>query len=381
MLLYCLLLLLTVSISYLFALEGVQKRKLRDKKLTLNNAVMLSFLIIFLFMGFRYNVGRDFIQYTYHFFYVDTSLFGTGRRYQSEYGYLMMLELSKMMDIGPQALFVVTSFFTVALLYNLYRTSPKYLPLGIVCFFFCGPYVFFINGIRQGLAILSFLNAVPYLWKRLPWEKSVFFYCLWIFVGTMFHSSCWIVIVMLPLRFVNLNAKSLQYLFFLLPLIAYLVNISGLFSNYLNMTDFLVTDSWYDGYLEKDNIFEISGNARNFGQTLTFITSLIPLFYFKESKDIEGIRVLLSLYSIGLFFYFLFNGNQMMIRVSYYFYYVLLLLYPLYFRGVLKKRNSINIFFFVIFVSWLVVAFVYSLPKFFEEQLHPNASIFGIGIN
>lgn len=187
---YIILYLLIVLIGYI----NIRKKK------NINN---YCFIIIFLFMGFRYNVGWDFKAY-YNF---------AEMTYLKKYSLFLSLSDLKYWDINkfkfinlelfnkiiykivwqlnePQILFVIYSFIFLWLIKKGLDNEKKYsiyswiLFLSIPILFF-----YFTSLIRQSIAVGIVFYSYKYIKKR-----DIKKYLLLIYLATLFHSSAFYII-------------------------------------------------------------------------------------------------------------------------------------------------------------------------------------------
>ena len=183
---FLILLIISVTLIYLFARVSIRSTK--SSYLRINPPLIISFLIMGLFIGFREYVGRDFDTYLELYSTVSLDDFGFNERFKIEYNYLLLVSLCRWLDFDSSSFFILSSILIVALFYNLYRTKSELLPIGILVFFFCYPYGFAINGIRQCIAIFALLNGAIYLDPDYRCDRRFLRFCIWILFGTLFHS-------------------------------------------------------------------------------------------------------------------------------------------------------------------------------------------------
>ena len=342
---------------------------------------LLAFLLITCFMGFRYNIGRDFPGYWGDFNILDETYFGLARRYQFEYGYLFLLNCLHFWGLGPRSLFFSTSLIITCLLFRIYKKNKELLPLGILCFLFCDPYEFSINGIRQAIAILAVINAFEYFKPTYRWWHALLCYLLWIILGSLFHSSCIALLAAYPLRFINWERKPLPFILSILPLIGYVLNLSGLVVGLVDFSSFEVDESVRYGQELEDNYgnFAVGSNGLNLGTLLVLIFMMFPLAFKKNIlRFYPNLNYLFPLYSIGTTVFFLYSGNMMINRLAYYFTFTLLLLFPALVKSWIKSKKSNYQVFLLGFFGWYLVRFMYTMLFDPGRILWPGAALFGI---
>lgn len=376
MIVFILLFLVTLFLSYSFAIGGV--RKMNPMYFRTNEWIIISFVVILLFVGLRYNVGRDFIGYCDSFKLLNSSYFGYGERYQLEYGYLLSINICRWIGLDVEYFFLLTTYITLILFFNIYKINPKLLPCGILVFFLLDPYVFIINGIRQGVAIFAFLNAIIYINKKYSIVYGLPRYLCYIILGLLFHTSILFVSWIYIFRFVNFNNSKYRFLFILIPVIAYMLNLSNIASRLIDFYDLQFTaKTTYNNYIIDGNEqFFIGSYGINFGQIATFILLLLPIWYspkiFEKNSDVF---YFLPIYVIGMTISMLFNGNMIICRLSYFMLFTYLFIIPIM---NIRMKHSL-----VVYMFWtgLFIRFFYTIPDFYFKQIYPNASILGISIN
>ncbi len=341
---------------------------------------ILCFLILFSFIGFRYNVGRDFVNYWGDYKYIDASDFGeTFSYYKYEYGYWAILQLGRFLNWGPQSLFIISSFVSLCFFFNLFREHKPLLPVALFVFLLGTSYVFIINGIRQGIAIFAFLNALSSLTEGNYASRTLRF-LLWSIVGAFFHNSVLFFLPCLVLQFNGLIERFNSKILVLIAISGFLLNVSGLTSNLLPEMDFLGTEGYSYGTAFQSDKFDVEESVLSIGNVFRLFLFLIPLFcYDKIAKVYPQFRVFFVSVALGCAIFFLFSNNMFTQRVSYYFLFSELLVFPIM-RSYYKKQRKVFNWWYIC-GAMIIVLYLYSLPSFFAGQVWPNATIWGIAIN
>lgn len=379
MFIYTILFFITLFSSYILARQAVIAN-ITHKYSNCRVFLSIVFIILLLFIGLRYNVGRDFPTYYYHYSYIDSSYFGLMNRYQTEFGYLAVLEISRALGFGAQGIFLISSFITLILLFRLYKNYKIFFPLGLLCFFMCDPYVFCINGLRQMLAVMFGLNAFLEINRSNNVRVDFIRYLFWIFGGSLFHSTSFLLIPVFLLRFVNYNNRFFSFVWLLLPIIGYGLNLTGLFT--LNIVDIeAFSETSYNNYVG-DEKMETKVGLFNLGTFLAFVIMMLPLIYRKRIKRyFSNIDVLIPIYSLGMFIMFFFYSNMLLTRISFYFTFSLLLIFPAFVNALKINSNFINNkIILTMFLLGYLVRYLYTLPAFWDNQIIAGAKIFGISI-
>ena len=188
--------------------------------------VLLLFCIIAIAIGTRVNIGGDYRNYCQIIPFLNDSDFGFGNRFSIEYGFALICKIGKFLGNDVFWFFFLSALITVYLFFNLYREQKILLPVGIFIFFLSLPFGFVINGVRQGVAIFAFLNAITSASKQESISfKGFIVYLFWIILGASFHSAT---LVFIPVYF--LTGEKILNLFnwWILVVIA----LSGFWSGY-----------------------------------------------------------------------------------------------------------------------------------------------------
>ena len=158
-----------------------------------------SLVLLTLFIGTREGVGRDFYSYKSSFEF-GRQAFEFGESF--ELGFIWLTNILHFLKLDYHSLFLATSFITVFLLFKSFKNAYQLLPIGILIFIVGGMYTFIINGVRQGIAMMAFYNALRYIsWDRGIKEKlkNFFWFLFYIIIGALFHYS---IVIFIPLFFI-----------------------------------------------------------------------------------------------------------------------------------------------------------------------------------
>ena len=162
----------------------------------------ISFFLIFLFLGFRYNFGNDYESYInlFNSIYENGDLAFDQKMYVFyEPGWMILNWLFR--PIGFFAIILVNSLFYSYVLYKLIR---KYIPfkyywLAIFFVVFNPGFVLIHSStMRQTVAILIFLMTIKYID-----EKKIFTSIIMIFLAAAFHYTALILLIFVPFLYYN----------------------------------------------------------------------------------------------------------------------------------------------------------------------------------
>lgn len=227
MLTYYILLGVLAILACLFQIGG----KNRKKDLIF---LLIVFVILATTSALRYSTGYDY-SYTYApgFEEVlnnpDISLFG----HHYEPGYMLLEKMVAFFSSNYQMIFVVTSVLIIGLFCINYAKYSSNVYLSVILFVLLSEYYCSMNFIRQTIAGVIALFAIPFLKK-----KKFLPYLLIVLVASTFHKSA---LILIPFFFINLIP--LTKIVFAI----YCAVTAVLYFNTEHIINF-VTQYWYQGY-------------------------------------------------------------------------------------------------------------------------------------
>ena len=367
-----------ISVTFVYILARFSVGKSNANRLHVSLPLILSFLIMGLFIGMREYVGRDFNTYLELYSTVSLDDFGLHERFKIEYNYLLLVSFCRWLDFEASSFFILSSLIIVGFFYNLYKFNPNLFPIGIVIFFFCFPYGFAINGIRQCIAIFAFLNASVYLDYDYRCKNRFIKYFLWLLMGGLFHSFT---ILFLPLYWVfkwNILSRLTSRHLYIVSLSGVVINLLGLASILILTSSTLSTYISFLNYLQDDR-FVIESGGIGVASLVSIFCYLVVLSKYKLITRVNPrLRIYFLLFSIGICFYYMFPGNMMVERVSYYFLFSEVIVLPAFVRYASKSRNIYLRILRLFIIFWLIFMFFYDLPTFFDGHMQIRSSIFNI---
>ena len=232
MLTYYILLGVLAILACLFQIGG----KNRKKDLIF---LLIVFVILAITSALRYSTGYDY-SYTYApgFEEVlnnpDISLFG----HHYEPGYMLLEKIVAFFSSNYQMIFVVTSVLIIGLFCINYAKYSSNVYLSVILFILLSEYYCSMNFIRQTIAGVIALFAIPFLKK-----KKFLPYLLIVLVASTFHKSA---LILIPFFFINLIPLTK------IVFVIYCAVTAVLYFNTERIMNF-VTQYWYQGY-HLDNV-------------------------------------------------------------------------------------------------------------------------------
>ncbi len=169
----------------------------------------LSGLEIFLIMGLRsINVGPD--TPTYYMVFWGISQFPDIMQFISgmESGYLLFNHILSYFTKNPQVFFMISAAIIVySGMWLVYKNSP-YVCLSVLIYIALGQMAFDMAGMRQALAAAVLFFAFGFLIK-----KNIIMYLFCVFLASAFHESALFFLAAYPLMKLDLNLKTLTFIF------------------------------------------------------------------------------------------------------------------------------------------------------------------------
>ncbi len=344
---------IVILLSFFVAYKGAKNKNKKD----INYGILLSFFILLLFLGFRVYLGRDWPNYERSF---NSSLqqefiFGESR----EIGYLALVSLLRACGFEFQSFIFATSFLFLFLFYLSYKRFYFLLPCGILIFFMDWGYPVAINTIRQGIAIMAFLNATLYIdsnEKNAP--KKFFFFIL---VGLLFHYS---ILIFLPFYFVGKLKLRIEY-YILLCLAVFFSSVFIIMPAYeetINIVD------KYESYASDTGIVN-EASTFGLGALLVLVIRLAPITIYSYVRKFKPAYLkFFVLYFLGLSVYYGFYKFMLITRVTFYlqFMELFVIAYFLYYLFVERKKYRL---FGIGYMFLIIFNYLYTFQDFLADQL------------
>ncbi len=344
-------------VIYILLLLGVTLWILLEKKSLNRKAFWIPLTLLVMFASVRsYLVGTDTGSYTgnfrnslspeYYYF-----------RNEIEYGYQILEYLLLNVTDNYFWLFFTCSLIVVgSYLYVLKKQSKDYF-LSVFIFIAFGFYLFYFNGLRQGLAMAIVALATPYLIN-----KNFIKFSFIIFLGSFFHKTALIMILFYFIIHLKIKLELKAVLVFFGSFA-----ISGSVIQYLGDIN-----EKYSGYSE---ISEQKGGYLTL--FFYFLISLV-LYYFYKKYNLQDKKYynLLQLHIYGVLFLIPVallgsspSGPQ---RLLFYFVWVSAILIPF----ILNKVNNKFVYLIFIFLAFLYYTIVLGFGNLLPYRLNEIFRIF-----
>ncbi len=290
-------------------------------------AFPLSMIILFVFLGIRYNWGNDYPQYIDRFAIYNSieqfNYFDPKERW--EIGWIFLYRLFK--PLGFFSLVIVLTAFELGVYYwFIKRYVPREWYWFAVFVFIFTPDLMLIEAsmMRQTLAMCIVLLSVPFIFK-----KRFIIAALIILFASLFHSSAKIILPIVFLGYVNWRLGTrgvvIGVALFMVLLVA-----RAIVSSIIEDTLSTIGLSKYTYYLEEGK--EESELATGLGFIYKIFLMCLILYYEKKQDRERGL--LFKLTALSFLIAPLGFIAQLIIRVGAYFQVSMLVTYPLLMRSI-----------------------------------------------
>ena len=272
--------------------EGWSRRTTSCKNLYL---VFASTLLYMLVIGLRYDVGGDFPGYLNY--YINTTPQVSSSDVPFEIGFYWLIRTLKFFELPPAALFLFTSGIHMIFM-SAWLRRHSFLAPYVIYFYFTTLIAFeSLNLIRQSMAFMILLYAVPQIIHRKPLK-----YFFLVGLASTVHVSAWMFLPMyfvldrewissrrwqfFILIFIYVSANAIKdYLFDVVPLVTLALG----FENFVSIQD--------------DLFFEREVSGVSLGLILVLTSDLIVITvspWLKRRYEAWGFRAYYNAYYIGM---------------------------------------------------------------------------------
>lgn len=328
-----------------------------------NLLIILGFLGLLFFIGFRFEVGTDYDAYLRHYNIIREAPWNKIFTFSFEPLTALVFKICSLVIWDERLIFVVLGFLMLWPIYKVNKIYEyKYLAYSVLLF--CVLFLpFGLNGMRQGVALGFTLLCVVYCMKG-NLLSGVFSFL----ASILFHTSAWVVLPYVIGILVS-KRRGMSFTKFNVLITS---SISLLVLFFLNGFLMNLGVTRYDYILDSLNVEMFSLNA-----LIIYIPLLSIILFLKSytmSKDEKN--VLKNLSVSGFVFYVVGTVAQYLTRFAYYFMFSNILLVPELIQSVQEKKTRLVIK--ALFLLYLGIFFFvqYSL-RGWHEILPYQTWIFG----
>ncbi len=365
----------TFVVFAIMLLVSLADRGKRRHRVIANSLMFLALVIFIMFLGSRYDIGRDFVNYWRDYYSFSSRDYGLGTRFQLEYANYAILYIGHTWGLGPQSYFVITSILTGCLFFSLFKNRLYLMPYAVFIFFLCGPYPFAINAIRQTLAVLCLYKAVSAYKGKNNYSLTTFF--VWLFIGVLFHTST---IAFIPVALL-FNSKILNLfdskILIAIVILGFIGGYIGI-GNFLSFDTLLGADSSYTKYLD-DSRFDNASFSVGLGAIGTLVFNIYPLlFYERVVQRFPESKVYFIMFALGISINYVFAMNMLINRLGLFLAYTSIFVYPYLLQSLKDVKNFSYWFTLIIMNFWFAFLFYGTMSSFWANQTHLYPRVLGI---
>ena len=334
----CLVYFVLFAFVFLINFAAIKQKKPVVRKIL----ILLSFLVLLIFIGFRYNVGTDYQSYLEEYTVSANTEWTKIPSLRIEPLMAIVFKLSSYILHDPRLIFVIVGFLSLYPVYKLNKLYDyRYLPYSVLAY--CVLFLpFGLNGMRQGIA-MGFTSLSIVYFARGSIKHGIIDFV----VSVLFHTSAAIVlpyiIAICLKRWKKFNFNKMSVI------ITILVGVVVLF--FLN--NFLIENG-----INKYNYIlgKIDLESMSITRSLFYLPILLMVVFLrnKDKKDDE-ISIMRNLVIVGLVFYLFGSSARYLSRFALYFMMLAIIVLPELIQNI-PKRN-LKMLCFAGFVVYLVVLF------------------------
>lgn len=318
--------------------------------------LIFTMLLFSLMMGLRYDVGADYLAYQEGYIYN----YDVGK---GEVLFNWIRELFNKLVLHYSVYFSFLAFLNISFFLFAFKRDAFILPLLIFFLLTNGDWLFWMNGIRQALAMCIWIYALHFIDKKKIWR-----YLFWCIIAIGFHASA---IILIPLYLILKNGKdyfkNIKLQLILLAAAFLIQNLLGSFIERLGpLIQFYqseLTGGNYNYSMERF-IEEASFTVEGSGIAYLFriILCVIIIIFSKRLKQYYGsswFNIIYFLFFIGLIIENIFPmGSTVLSRPFRYFFIFKGIMFA-YFMYYLLKSKILNYYIFGIAIVIIFLAIFY----------------------
>jgi hypothetical protein len=270
-----------IVFTYLVLLAGIKPY---------SKSLFISSLILSIFIGFRYDVGVDYMSY---FNWYNNEIIGDFSLSYVEPGFTLLAQLLKSYHMPASILFAASAAITMYFTYKAILDNDSSNRLSLLLFMVAGGYSFAINGVRQAIAASIFIYSIKYLVEG---KKSI--YVIWIIIASLFHYSASILLLLaiMPNK-TRLKTKYYLGLYLLVLAIIFFIPIGNVITRFLS--EFSILPMRYQMLLNNAYVTGEAQLSTGLGAIVTqviILTTLLVSHLYTNLND--RTNLLLNLYFV-----------------------------------------------------------------------------------
>ncbi|MFC0296531.1 EpsG family protein [Geobacillus jurassicus] len=258
--------------SFLFYPLKVRCNNSKEKLILSLLFLIPTFLILVLFVGLRFDVGRDYGIY-YNIFYL-------GYGANKEIGFRLINDIFSKLGFELSSVLVLMAFLSLYFAFKIIRNQGKHSFMSFVIFWLDGAYIYLFNVVRQGLTNIIFLNIIEKFR-----EKRIILMVLLILFSSLFHYSIFLAVLFIPFLMRRYSKKTLLFMFVLVILANFLFNIQDLSIKMLHFVPY------FGDIYSETNLLENNVKREEFGLGYLFRFILVFIAILNYDKIAQDVKV------------------------------------------------------------------------------------------
>lgn len=304
-------------------------------------------LLISFIVGFRYNVGVDWLAYKETFEFIKHNPSLQHHEHYMEFGYFYLNRITSKLGLSYEWM-----FFSIALIswYLIFKSVPQMLIAPFVYFLFVDEFFFWsMNGVRQFTAIGFWLLAIREIFK-----KNFVRYLFFILSGSLFHAS---ILLLLPFYFIPYHKLYNKWIWLLLLLISLIIGSSSSFIRMVESAMFYLGEiipivGLYIRYIESGKFMIDEETQTGLGFLFRIVLNiLIILLSGNVIRKYPVAKVYFFLFFLGSVLFNLSYNIQLLTRITNFFIIIrsLVLAISIYYYWQIPKYRIFIVGFFIVY--------------------------------
>ena len=317
----------------------------------------VAFLIPFVFLSIRYDIGNDYQNYVDYFYKI-----ARGDIVPKEPGYILVNYLISEFNLNVQWLFV---FFGFGFIYFGYKALPKDgFALGVFLFISTMYLYEGFSAIRQGLAIVIMGYALKYVY-----EKHFLAYFFWAVIAMMFHLiTAVLLLIIYPIvdRKINKNITIFLVIFFF-----FMIQFTNIAQSLLALVGNLVPQ--YAWYVNSVFIEEATTSNGLVGPLIK--VSIAILIFFSKDKVIEKYQyanIALNMYLLYIIAYIFHLKISIFGRVEHVFIFSMVLSIVYFLKSFEVKGRVIVMYVILLFYYLMFIRYIANGTLSVDNDVYVN---------
>jgi hypothetical protein len=317
-----------------------------EASLKKNIYFVITFILLFISV-FRYKVGFDYVNYLSSLNLIIKS--GVKSNYlfynQVEPAYKFIIIIAFYFK-SSYLIFFISSLITILLVsISIYKLSQDYLLSIFIFFSFPFFYLDSFSIIRQWVAI----SIIFFGYSNLISNKKVLKFIFCILIASLFHSTAFLGILILPFIFYKINKR----FYFIIILFCFILKIY-----FINLLFYFNSP-----FLFKINRISITQGGDKLQYFIYFISLIFFIYKNKLDSFSRELSIHINLFLFATPFIFIFSDlGQLAQRTSIYFYFTIIFIIPILidfikFKYKFNSRFIFYLMFIFIFIFSLYISF------------------------